>query len=74
MVDSKNNSALEGVNIYFKSLKASILTNTLGEFSILVPDQFPLVLNISYVGYDSQELILNASEFVTILMQEKVQS
>ncbi|MBK6544648.1 MAG: SusC/RagA family TonB-linked outer membrane protein [Saprospiraceae bacterium] len=71
VVDSKNNSALEGVNIYFKSLKASILTNTLGEFSILVPDQFPLVLNISYVGYDSQELILNASEFVTILMQEK---
>ena len=48
--DAKNNSVLEGVNVVMKGGGAVSNTNALGEFSIQVPDKYPLILTFSYLG------------------------
>ncbi|HEX5626297.1 MAG TPA: SusC/RagA family TonB-linked outer membrane protein, partial [Saprospiraceae bacterium] len=69
--DANNQSPMEGVNILLKGSDIASFTNPLGEFSILVPDRFPLVLSIHYTGYISQEITVENANFLTILIEEK---
>lgn len=46
---------LPSANITIASLKLQTLTNDNGEFTLRVP-QLPVVLRVSYVGYQPQEI------------------
>ena len=67
--DAKNNSVLEGVNVVMKGGGAVSNTNALGEFSIQVPDKYPLILTFSYLGYSIQELTISEPAYLTILLE-----
>ena len=59
--------ALEGVNIVLKSTGTGTTTNAKGEFSIDVPDE-QAVLVISYVGYQSREIIVGQKNYFDIVL------
>ncbi len=69
--DLRNNSTLEGVSIQLKGTNNFTLTNVLGEFSILVPQKFPIELEASYIGFQKQTIQINSEEFILVLLQEK---
>ncbi|HRG34501.1 MAG: SusC/RagA family TonB-linked outer membrane protein [Saprospiraceae bacterium] len=67
--DAKNNAVLEGVNVVMKGGGAVANTNVLGEFSIQVPNKFPLSLTFSYLGYSILELNVNEPGVITVLLE-----
>ncbi|MDQ3142518.1 MAG: SusC/RagA family TonB-linked outer membrane protein [Bacteroidota bacterium] len=69
--DAKNNSTLEGVVIQLEGTNTLTLTNTIGEFTISVPEKFPLELSVSFIGFQSQEILITNSEYIDILLLEK---
>ncbi len=68
--DAQNHSALEGANINVKGANLVAITNTLGEFSLMVDNSFPMVLSISYIGYTTKELKIDSAGFYPILLDE----
>jgi outer membrane cobalamin receptor len=71
VTDGQNNS-LVGANIYFDKLKLGTTSNDKGEFSIELLDPLPQVLNISFVGYESQEIEISSIDFLNIKLFESV--
>jgi len=71
VVDATNNTGLEGVVVNVKNGTSGTSTNTLGEFSFLTSDAFPLVLQFRYTGYELREVEIKTNEFQTISMEPK---
>lgn len=71
VVDATNNTGLEGVLVGIKNAQTGATTNTLGEFSLLAADQFPLMLQIRYTGYETKEIELKSNEFILISIEPK---
>src|SRR5690606_331857 len=55
---------LPGVSVKIKNTDRGISTNDAGEFSLDVP--FDAVLLVSFLGYETQEVLVNNRKFVTI--------
>lgn len=70
ILDDKSGLPLEGVNIRKTGSDQSGTSNALGEYSILVSDEWPCELVFSYVGYESKTITLEQSEFLTIRLAE----
>lgn len=61
--DRRNKETLSGVNIKVKGLSLSTQTNPSGKFTITIPsDQEQPVLVISYIGYASQEVVIDRNQ------------
>jgi TonB-dependent starch-binding outer membrane protein SusC len=69
--DAGNNSTIESVSVILKESNKMALTNSLGEFTLLVPDKFPLTLVVSYIGYVTQEIEIHSPGFVNVALREK---
>lgn len=67
-VKDENNLPIPGVGIKIKDTPTSTSTNKDGNFSIIVPDA-TAVLVISYVGYESQEVVVGQQKTFTISMK-----
>lgn len=83
VTDSANGEGLAGVNILVKGKVAGTVTDVNGNFKLTVSDAPPITLQISYIGYTTQEVqITNAAvtnldvkmEEQTMLGQEVVVS
>lgn len=59
--------AVEGVSVMVKNTNTGTTTNSLGEFSITVPDE-GAILVISSVGYQSQEVVVGRKRFYDIVL------
>jgi len=59
--------ALEGVSIIVKNTSTGTTTNAKGEFTISVPDEQALLV-ISYIGYQSQEIIVGKKTHLDIVL------
>ncbi len=73
VTDAANGQALVGVNVMYGTGKGTI-TNLRGEFELSTAGlTWPLELQISYVGYEKQRLVVAAAteEIVKIGLQEK---
>ncbi|MBK9109395.1 MAG: TonB-dependent receptor plug domain-containing protein [Saprospiraceae bacterium] len=71
VIDANNNTGLEGVLINVKNSNEAASTNTLGEFSLLLKESFPVVLQIRYTGYELKEVEIKSSEFIVISLEGK---
>ena len=71
VIDAKSEQTLEGVVIIANGKNRTATTNTLGEFNLLVPDSFPMILTATYLGYQVQELIVSNAEPLIIAMEEQ---
>ncbi|MBK8954251.1 MAG: SusC/RagA family TonB-linked outer membrane protein [Saprospiraceae bacterium] len=71
VIDASNNTGLEGVVVNLKNSLEGTTTNTLGEFSLLIRDSFPAILQIRYTGYEEKEVELRSAEFLQISLEAK---
>lgn len=61
-----------GANVMLKGTTNGVITNIDGEFSITVPDD--AVLQISYIGYINQEVVLKNQTSLQIILKEDLQT
>jgi TonB-linked SusC/RagA family outer membrane protein len=68
--DSKTGEALPGVNIVISQTTIGTVTDLNGNFSILVAGN-NATLKFSYIGYISQEIVLNGETVLNVLMEQE---
>lgn len=71
-VTDEQQEAVIGANIIEKGTTNGVITDLDGNFSIMVSDD--AVLQISYVGYLNQEIVIGESTFLDIMLKEELQS
>ncbi|WP_417236289.1 TonB-dependent receptor [Bizionia paragorgiae] len=71
ITEASSNSPLPGVNIIEKGTSNGTTSDFEGEFSINV-SAFPATLVVTFVGYNSQEITLEAAQQITIALQDGV--
>lgn len=64
--DAKTNETLIGANVVIKGTTNGAITNVDGKFSIKYENAFPATIVISYVGYLSQEAVVENDKEVTL--------
>lgn len=77
VVISSTNKKIDLVNVSVKDQPGGSVTNTEGEFTIVVNDYFPLVLVFSRIGFAMQEVTIDDLEDIkelNIVLQEKQES
>ncbi|GHS91690.1 SusC/RagA family TonB-linked outer membrane protein [Bacteroidia bacterium] len=67
--DGETGEAIIGANVLLKGTSGSTITDFDGKFSIVVPTN-KSVLQITYVGYSSQEIMVGDRTNIDIFMQE----
>lgn len=72
-VNDSNGDPLIGANILVKGKVLGTTTNVRGEFSLTVNQAPPLVLVVSYVGYQSQEIEISQAQTdkLSVTLQEE---
>ncbi|WKN44503.1 TonB-dependent receptor [Tunicatimonas pelagia] len=72
VLDASNNEPLVGVNILVKGKVVGTVTNTEGNFSLVVHDPPPFALVVSSVGYEAQEVeITQPTDNLSISLSEQ---
>ncbi|MEO1448041.1 MAG: TonB-dependent receptor, partial [Bacteroidota bacterium] len=70
-VTTADGVALVGATIRIKNSENGTLTDEKGFFSIVTPDEDKIILKVSYIGYQTQEVQVQTGEEVSIVMQEE---
>ena len=61
--ESKNRQeSIPGANVYWQNVQGGTVTDVEGEFEIDVPSSFPATLIISYVGYQTDSMVVKKLE------------
>ena len=60
ITDDETGENLIGATVVIKETATGTVTNTDGEFELTVQEPLPFTLVISYVGYVSQELVIDS--------------
>src|SRR3989338_3462537 len=62
-VESKNQKEyLPGANVYWQNVSGGTVTDNNGQFEIETPQSYPATLIISYVGYQSDSVVIKKQE------------
>jgi TonB-dependent SusC/RagA subfamily outer membrane receptor len=64
VIDSKDESALQGVTINIKGTKIFAISNSKGKFKISVPLNGTLVFK--YIGFNARELVIKKAQTITV--------
>lgn len=65
--------AIPSANVYWKKTTTGVTTNKDGEFEIVAPDSYPSYLIVSFIGYQSDTILLNSyQKKVTIELKNTV--
>lgn len=59
VLDANSGEPLTGVNVTVEGRVAGTSTNSRGEFTLRVNDELPITLNISIIGYISEQVIIS---------------
>jgi len=68
ILDGETSEALIGANVTLGDGQAGTITNIDGSFELATDSTFPLSLNVSFIGYESQIVLINSADPVTIIM------
>lgn len=66
--DGETSEALIGANVTIGDGVTGTITDVDGTFSLETSSSFPLTVNISFIGYESQILLINSADPITITM------
>lgn len=59
VIDGQTKETLIGANVIVKETNNGTSTDFNGNYSLLISDQFPIILSVSYLGYKSTEIKIN---------------
>ncbi len=71
-VISDNKEILPGVNIVIKGTTNGTITDSQGNYSIVVPDK-STVLVISFIGYESQEITVSDQAIINVVLKQSTE-
>ena len=69
VLDAGTSQPLPGAVVKIKGTTHSVSTDPDGKFSFVTGQAFPYTLQVSFIGYDQKELVVNGSP-VTVRLQE----
>ncbi|MEI7503886.1 MAG: TonB-dependent receptor, partial [Paludibacter sp.] len=72
IVSEVNGDPIIGANVTIKGTNVGTLTSLDGSFTLSVPTN--ALLKISYIGYESQEIVIKAKDFLRITLREDSKS
>ena len=68
--DRTGRSPLAGATVHIKGTTHEVITDRQGEFKFVTGQKPPLVLIVSYIGYQTQEVPVNSTQGIEIQLQE----
>lgn len=69
VLDADTREPLVSATVRLRNTTHQVLTDEQGGFKFLTGQEFPATLFISYIGYETQEVTINGSNPVTILLR-----
>lgn len=66
--DAQTSETLVGASVLVKGTISGTTTNFDGKFSLVYKDAFPVILSISYIGYEAKDIELTANQELEIYM------
>ncbi|MBS1599070.1 MAG: TonB-dependent receptor [Bacteroidetes bacterium] len=69
VIDEKTKEPLAGAVVHIKNTTHEVLTDGNGEFKFITAQKIPLVYEVSYVGYQGREIIVNNFGHVDIQLK-----
>lgn len=73
-VTDEKNAPLPGVNVVVKGLNRGATTDAKGAFQLILPDGNNITLTFSFVGYQSQDIVVEKNTTLTVSMVPDVNS
>jgi len=73
-IEDVNGLPLAGVTVQVKNSSIGAITNFDGEFSLVVPDEDEAILVFSFLGFQSQEIVIGSQTIFEITLQEDLQA
>ena len=73
VTDSKDGSAMPGVNVLVKGLQSGTTTDVSGSYSIEVPGESS-VLTFSYIGFVSQDFVVGKQSVINVTLVESTET
>jgi TonB-linked SusC/RagA family outer membrane protein len=70
VIDEKTQFPLGGATVQLKGAYHEVIADNDGNFIIKAPTKFPLIIVVTYVGYDSKELNVTNAQKLTIGLTE----
>jgi len=67
VIDSKTSYPIEGATIQLKAVTHAVKTNRDGEFQFVTGQKLPFTVTVSFVGYQSKELVIETSPIIITL-------
>lgn len=71
-ITDNGNAPLAGANVFWLQSNIGTTTNTKGEFEISNPEVFPAKLVFSYVGYQSDTILVQSNKFIVATLNPSV--
>jgi iron complex outermembrane receptor protein len=75
VIKDDKSEPLVGATVNVKGTSAFAITDIEGNFSIVVPEKFPITLSVQYVGFDPKEVVVKefSNELIQIALSEVAQ-
>ncbi len=73
VTDLETGQSLPGVNVYIQGTTTGVITDLNGEYTISVPSA-ETVLVFSYVGYETQEILVGDRRNIDIVMKPEIEA
>jgi TonB-linked SusC/RagA family outer membrane protein len=70
VTDAKSKEPLAGATVHIKGTTHEVLTDTHGEFRFLTGQRVPVVLVVSYVGFQTQEFAVKNASNIEVQLQD----
>lgn len=74
VLDRTSNQPLLGVTILVKGTTNGTTTDYDGEFNLILNNSFPISLNLSYIGYESKEIIIEGIDDLELYLSPSASS
>jgi outer membrane receptor for ferrienterochelin and colicin len=66
------NLPIAGANVYWLNTNIGTTTNAKGEFEISYPETFPSKLVVSFVGYQSDTILVETNKFIVVTLKPSI--
>ncbi|MFT3737429.1 MAG: SusC/RagA family TonB-linked outer membrane protein [Breznakibacter sp.] len=72
VLDANTQEPLPGANVSVKGTTVGTVTNAKGQFEFMVRQAPPVVVVVSFLGYENQEIGVEGPNGITVLLKEEV--
>jgi len=69
--DAESGEPMAGASVLVAGKMIGTTTNNEGAFDLSVTQEFPVTLSVSFIGYQTQEVVVNGGESVSVSLQIK---